>query len=44
MHENISYTIIDYLGKEKVGIAFDNMVVNRFNMKLIPSMYEALKR
>ena len=34
----------DYLGKEKVGIAFDNMVVNRFNMKLIPSMYEALKR
>ena len=34
----------DYLGKENVGIAFDNMVVNRFNMRLIPSMYEALKR
>ena len=34
----------EYLGKENVGIAFDNMVVNRFNMRSIPSMYEALKR
>ena len=31
-------------GKEKVGIVFDNMVVNRHNMKMIPSIYETLKR
>ncbi|XP_023347836.1 zinc phosphodiesterase ELAC protein 2-like [Eurytemora carolleeae] len=31
-------------GKENVGIAFDNMVVNPVSMRTIPGLYPALKR